>query len=631
MSSPHSIKLNINHIIRSDMVGFHFFSCFILLRSSLGVDAVVLSTGSSDLTNLFLPISVGLPPQTLLVGVGFDRSTSWLYSTGECPPFVRCFNSGSSGSFAFLDQRMTVTSDRVTMDGFRCMEYFHLTEDLSFETEFTHTNFYRGSSLSFRDIAGQLALGPRSDVARNHVIELKVDVPLVPKSVQSKPRWSIAIDPAKPQLTETQIEVLADIKAQDHTWKFVSKLMIDREEVYRKIFVSFVPDMDDFVIPQSEQTIVLANLVPDLLPYKVSSEGRLFIQCQGGHSPASTERLGDIKLRIHPTASRFIRILPQALQFSGSINTNSIIYEEKVRFCPTRIVFSDRARGWAIGLPLMASVQAVYLDGRNSRMAFRLLASQSQRAFSVVHEDKALIPSYQSIPAFGIPGIVRSGKGSDAKVSIQFTSGWTQVGGMSSGELILFRKDPTTGSEPGEFRFYFVKKRTSLLLPRLDVPTITEIEEVLQMAKLEAKASVEGTDTSKVSFDFDVATDPDASSYSVSIVDGRLMVQIVLRKIPTVIDLGNFDIPTPSTADDDKSCRICFEEIEKGNAVQRLRCGDEFHADCIQRWLGTNRSCPACRAEVLLRSRDGKFLLRRVSTTPDPEEYEDEGDESSSV
>lgn len=53
--------------------------------------------------------------------------------------------------------------------------------------------------------------------------------------------------------------------------------------------------------------------------------------------------------------------------------------------------------------------------------------------------------------------------------------------------------------------------------------------------------------------------------------------------------------------DDDSDCPICFDRMDvSGNLTYcRAACGTNFHADCIQRWLGqqnrTQPTCPNCR------------------------------------
>ena len=50
-----------------------------------------------------------------------------------------------------------------------------------------------------------------------------------------------------------------------------------------------------------------------------------------------------------------------------------------------------------------------------------------------------------------------------------------------------------------------------------------------------------------------------------------------------------------STATAPRSCSICMDGIEAGQAARGLACGHSFHTACITRWLRTSRTCPDCR------------------------------------
>ena len=42
-------------------------------------------------------------------------------------------------------------------------------------------------------------------------------------------------------------------------------------------------------------------------------------------------------------------------------------------------------------------------------------------------------------------------------------------------------------------------------------------------------------------------------------------------------------------------CSICMEMIERDNK-KTLNCNHDFHANCVNRWLRSNDTCPLCRA-----------------------------------
>mmetsp|Transcript_54396 Transcript_54396/g.158004 ORF Transcript_54396/g.158004 Transcript_54396/m.158004 type:complete len:168 (-) Transcript_54396:357-860(-) len=51
-------------------------------------------------------------------------------------------------------------------------------------------------------------------------------------------------------------------------------------------------------------------------------------------------------------------------------------------------------------------------------------------------------------------------------------------------------------------------------------------------------------------------------------------------------------------------CCICLEALSACEQVRRLRCGHDFHRQCIDEWLfrgqGRIRSCPKCRRPVFV-------------------------------
>ncbi|XP_062230848.1 probable E3 ubiquitin-protein ligase RHG1A [Phragmites australis] len=44
------------------------------------------------------------------------------------------------------------------------------------------------------------------------------------------------------------------------------------------------------------------------------------------------------------------------------------------------------------------------------------------------------------------------------------------------------------------------------------------------------------------------------------------------------------------------SCIICLEEYKLEDSLGRLRCGHDFHADCVKKWLQVKNACPVCKA-----------------------------------
>ncbi|XP_066281554.1 E3 ubiquitin-protein ligase RLIM-like isoform X1 [Branchiostoma lanceolatum] len=46
------------------------------------------------------------------------------------------------------------------------------------------------------------------------------------------------------------------------------------------------------------------------------------------------------------------------------------------------------------------------------------------------------------------------------------------------------------------------------------------------------------------------------------------------------------------------SCNVCITDYIEGSVLRCLPCTHEFHAACVDRWLGINASCPVCRHTV---------------------------------
>jgi len=55
--------------------------------------------------------------------------------------------------------------------------------------------------------------------------------------------------------------------------------------------------------------------------------------------------------------------------------------------------------------------------------------------------------------------------------------------------------------------------------------------------------------------------------------------------------------------DEGDKCTICLCEMEDGEDVRRLPCWHLFHIQCVDRWLGLNKMCPICRADIEMSSR----------------------------
>ncbi|KAJ1442426.1 Zinc finger, RING-type [Sesbania bispinosa] len=47
------------------------------------------------------------------------------------------------------------------------------------------------------------------------------------------------------------------------------------------------------------------------------------------------------------------------------------------------------------------------------------------------------------------------------------------------------------------------------------------------------------------------------------------------------------------------SCVICQDEYKNGEKIGILRCGHEYHADCLRQWILVKNVCPLCKSQSL--------------------------------
>ncbi|KAI7822776.1 hypothetical protein BX661DRAFT_187137 [Kickxella alabastrina] len=72
------------------------------------------------------------------------------------------------------------------------------------------------------------------------------------------------------------------------------------------------------------------------------------------------------------------------------------------------------------------------------------------------------------------------------------------------------------------------------------------------------------------------------------------------HKVPPVhtLTLGEIEGALPAQPGSKGCCLVCLEDIKEGVSVRALGCGHSFHIPCIDPWLTTNASCPACRKNI---------------------------------
>ncbi|KAL6967563.1 E3 ubiquitin-protein ligase sdir1 [Sarracenia purpurea var. burkii] len=51
-------------------------------------------------------------------------------------------------------------------------------------------------------------------------------------------------------------------------------------------------------------------------------------------------------------------------------------------------------------------------------------------------------------------------------------------------------------------------------------------------------------------------------------------------------------------SEDELTCTICLEQVNRGELVRSLPCLHQFHANCIDPWLRQQSTCPVCKLAV---------------------------------
>ena len=113
-----------------------------------------------------------------------------------------------------------------------------------------------------------------------------------------------------------------------------------------------------------------------------------------------------------------------------------------------------------------------------------------------------------------------------------------------------------------------------------------------------------GNDESKIEQDIidQLYPDPDKMTYEQlleleenvgSVSKGLTKNQI--KKIPKIIYNKN------RFGKDDNKCVVCQYEFKNGEEVTKLSCGHLFHSECVDTWLSTNKVCPMCHKEIIIK------------------------------
>jgi hypothetical protein len=68
----------------------------------------------------------------------------------------------------------------------------------------------------------------------------------------------------------------------------------------------------------------------------------------------------------------------------------------------------------------------------------------------------------------------------------------------------------------------------------------------------------------------------------------------------------------PDSAQEDRVCSVCLEDLEPNSCVVQLLCRHTFHVDCISRWVNdeAKNTCPDCKRVVLDDSEEKNVAVR---------------------
>lgn len=577
------------------------------------ISAVRIDVATSELTNFISEINVGTPRQTLKFELDFSTRSVGIFIGSHCPQFVSCMQPSLSDTSTFLGE--TLSGSGQLSRKLSAIDFFEFSgindpvyceyQMLSFEEEVSS----KGS-----DVAGTIGLGYSSPLSSGKVISLQVNNPSsVTKGLRAYPNWVMSLDGQAAALPEGQLEIVSPVKPNRPYWGFGCQLFVNSRKIYQLINAAVVPNENDIVIPNSARGTLLDAWFPAGYRYRISVEGRIFIQCSSNPKVADTSGLERLIVRIYPMTQRFITILPEQLRYTGSVNAKSLLVIDSEVLCPTRIRFSmdSSSNKWVFGLPLVASVESVHLDGVAHAVRFRFIPGISQRV------NHPLTPSVLEpfvIPRFGPPEFIKSGTGTSQIFSIIFESGWETVGSAAS-QFILRSSEPNISDDGKIISFVLLKVNDGFPL-RVSADQTTILEGVFHMPSSRG-VIVRNQDNGQVRVEFklQIARDVTLSSYEIHIIESSTSLTIQLNKVDMIVPLEAFDLPPPIARGDESdfsenSCTVCMEAISHGDIVQVLQCHHSFHRACISNWIGKTMRCPNCNQQVDLRNGDSAVLVR---------------------
>ncbi|XP_073147438.1 E3 ubiquitin-protein ligase MPSR1-like [Henckelia pumila] len=134
----------------------------------------------------------------------------------------------------------------------------------------------------------------------------------------------------------------------------------------------------------------------------------------------------------------------------------------------------------------------------------------------------------------------------------------------------------------------------------------------------------------------DVAVFVHQPTRSITLVEGSLEIEAILREIPSkeghlpASKVSIESLPVVQVSEPGLECPICLSDYEVNGEVKEMPCKHKFHPGCIEKWLGIHGSCPVCRysmpVEETKEGEDGRGDGLRIhvffarARDPDPDE-----------
>lgn len=74
--------------------------------------------------------------------------------------------------------------------------------------------------------------------------------------------------------------------------------------------------------------------------------------------------------------------------------------------------------------------------------------------------------------------------------------------------------------------------------------------------------------------------------------------EMYYSRYPIQIPGKMFDPADAEFSPTHSSCSICLDPLNGNQKLRELRCGHQFHNDCIERWVKTKPKCPICQQNI---------------------------------